>query len=508
VQAAVWQSNRQEGVRRVKTVLAYTLIYFIVDIALNRFAFTDAWTIVWPLNGVNVALLLMRPRSSWLWMLLGIELGTGIGECVDDNPVEMEICQRVFSVTEVLISACLLPPFVTLERWLRAPLVFVRFFAALILGPGISGVMAASLFHYTQGQPYFLAFNNWATADALGMAATMPLALSLGSTQMRSLFERDALPRTIGVLALAFAGAVCIFSVSRYPLTFLLFPLLLLVDSVLAFAGAAIAVVAVLFIAMYFTTHSRGPFGTWPQDLAIPRDLALQIYFGFHMIALFPASIMFMERRRMATELHDTNARLTLLAALDGLTGIANRRCFDERFLQEWNRALRHRKPISLAMIDLDNFKQFNDLYGHLAGDRCLCAVADALSRQTKRPEDLVARFGGEEFTLLLPHTTADGAFKVVERIRAAVVALDIDHIGNSWKHVTVSIGYATLTPTIAGDGSSRLIQLADAALYQAKSRGRNRIETLSSIEAAHAANDQSVTAKNRIVRMLGRKDG
>jgi diguanylate cyclase (GGDEF)-like protein len=288
----------------------------------------------------------------------------------------------------------------------------------------------------------------------------------------------------------------------------LLFPLLLLVDSVLAFAGSAIAVVAVLFIAMYFTTHSRGPFGTWPQDLAIPRDLALQIYFGFHMIALFPASIMFMERRRMANELHDTNARLTLLASLDGLTGIANRRCFDERFLQEWNRALRHRKPISLAMIDLDNFKQFNDLYGHLAGDRCLCAVADALSRQAKRPEDLVARFGGEEFTLLLPHTAADGALKVVERIRSAVVALGIDHIGNSWKHVTVSIGYATVIPAIGADGSSRLIQLADAALYQAKSRGRNRIETLSSIEAAQAANDHSATAKNRIVRMLGRSDG
>jgi diguanylate cyclase (GGDEF)-like protein len=504
---AGWQPIRQQWVDRAKTVLAYTLAYLIIDVALNRFAFSDAWTIIWPLNGVNVALLLMRPRSSWLWMLLGIELGTGIGECLDDNLVPMEICQRLFSATEVLISACLLPPFVTLDRWLRIPHIVMRFFAALVLGPGVAGVLAALLFHYVQGQSFLLAFNNWATADALGIAATMPLALSIGSAQMRSLFQRAALPRTMGVLILAFAGAELIFSVNRYPLTFLLFPLLLLVDSMLAFAGSAVAVVGVLFIAVYYTNNSLGPFGVWANDLAIPRDLAVQIYFGFHLTALFPASIMFMERRRMASELHDTNARLTLLASLDGLTGIANRRSFDERFAQEWNRAVRHHKPMALAMIDLDNFKQFNDLYGHLAGDRCLCAVADALSREVQRPEDLVARFGGEEFALLLPHTSAEGAHKVVERIRAAVLALGIDHIGNSWNRVTVSIGYSALTPVTGGDGPSRLIQLADAALYQAKSGGRNRVETLSSIEGAQAANDHNTTARNRIVRILGRND-
>ncbi|MDP8984960.1 MAG: diguanylate cyclase [Pseudomonadota bacterium] len=503
MQAAAGQANRQAWVRGTGTVLAYTLIYLMVDTALNRFAFSDAWTIIWPLNGVNVALLLMRPRSSWAWILLGIELGTGIGECLDDNPVQLELCQRFLSVTEVVISASLLPPFVTLERWLRTPWIFARFFAALVLGPGISGAMAAVLFHYAQGQSYLLAFNNWATADALGIAATMPLALSLGSAQMRSLWRWAALPKTLAVLILALAGAACIFSISRYSLIFLLFPLLLLVDSVLAFAGSAIAVVGVLLIAVYFTSHSRGPFGVWPTDLAIPRDLAVQIYFGFHMIALFPASIMFTERRRMANDLLDTNARLTVLASVDGLTGLANRRCFDERLAQEWNRAMRHRKPIALAMIDLDNFKQFNDLYGHLAGDRCLRSVADALGRQVKRPEDLVARFGGEEFTLLLPHTSAEGALRVVERIRNAVFELGLDHIGNSWDRVTVSIGYTALTPVTGGFGPSRLIQLADAALYQAKSRGRNRVEMLS-IEVVQAANGQSTSSKNRIVRILG----
>jgi diguanylate cyclase (GGDEF)-like protein len=505
VDSAGRQPIPQTWVRRAKTVIGFTLIYFCVDSALNTFAFSNAWTIIWPLNGVNVALLLMRPRSQWPWMLLGIEIGTGVGELFDDNGPLMELGQRLCSVTEVLVSACLLPPFVTLDRWLRTPRIFVRFSASLLLGPGIAGLMAAILFHYAKGQSFLLAFNNWATADALGIAATMPLALSLRSPQMRNLFQREALPKTMGVLVLAFAGAELIFSVSQYPLLFLLFPLLLLVDSLLSFAGSAIAVLGVIFISVYFTSNSRGPFGLWPSDLTVPRDLAMQIFLGFQMVALFPASLMFMERRRMTEELNDTNARLTVLASLDGLTGIANRRSFDERFAQEWNRAVRLRKPLALAMIDLDNFKQFNDLYGHVAGDRCLCAVADALSRQVQRPEDLVARFGGEEFALLLPHTSADGALKVVERIRAAILALAIEHIGNSWKHVTVSIGYSALTPTHS-DGQSGLIQLADAALYQAKSSGRNRVETISSIEGLHAAGGSgSATAKHRINRILGR---
>lgn len=498
---------RQPLISIGKTVLSLALIYLAADIALNRFAFSDGWTIAWPLNGITVALFLMRPRSSWLWMLLGVELGTGIGEWLDGNSLGLELGQRVCSAVEVLICAAILPACSTVENWLRTPRIHLRFCAALALGPGISGIMAAVLFHSATGQSYLLAFNNWATADALGGAATIPLALTFKSPQMRALFSRAMLPKTLAILLVACCGSMLIFSFSRYPLLFLLYPLLLFVETYLAFAGSALVVVGVCLIAVYFTTNGLGPFGKWPADLLVPRDLALQLYFGFHVVALFPFSVALMERRRLSMELKASHARLEVLASVDGLTGISNRRCFDEKFSEHWTRAVRVRSPLALAIVDLDNFKQYNDVYGHPAGDECLRAVAAALSAEMGRPEDLAARFGGEEFATLLPNTTAEGARRVAERIRSAVLKLNITHLGNPWNRVSVSIGYASVIPTSA-DTALGLIQLADAALYRAKREGRNCVETIASIEGLRAANDHfGDTTQIRLMRLMGSGD-
>ena len=310
-------------------VLALTAIYTIVVIALNRFAFTDAWNIVWPLNGVNVALLLMRPRSSWVWMLLGIELGSGLGDSLDGLPVWMKLFDRACSALEVVVCARLLPRFVTLEQWLRTPRLFLRFVTALIVGPGISGLLSATVYFYSLGEPFVPTFNGWAVADMLGIAATMPLALSIGSPQMRCLFRPEALTRTLGVLTVALTAATAIFSVSRFPTSFLLFPLLLLVDSLLGFAGSALAVVGVLFILIYCTMQGLGTFATWHDGIAGDGKLALQIYFGFHVMALIPASVMFMERRQMAQQLLASNReiaeRARVLEALSIKADAANR---------------------------------------------------------------------------------------------------------------------------------------------------------------------------------------
>jgi len=320
-------------IRHAGRALAFGLVYFLADFSLNHFGFSNGWTILWPLNGVTIAILIMRPRSEWPSMLLGIEVGTGFGEHFDNNIINSlgpEILQRLMSLVEVTVSAMFLPAFSTLEEWLRKPRIFLRFVAALLIGPTVSGILAAVFFHAVTGQGYLSAFDDWAAADALGIAAIMPLALSFSSREMRGLFRLRSLPRTLAALALAFGSAAAVFTVSRYPLLFLLFPAILLADGLLGFAGSAIAVFGVSLIAVYYTTLLKGPFGVWPRDLAVTSNVALQLYLGFQLVTLFPASLMLLERKRMGSELQNTNAQLLLLASLDGLTGIPNRRSFDE----------------------------------------------------------------------------------------------------------------------------------------------------------------------------------
>ena len=167
---------------------------------------------------------------------------------------------------------------------------------------------------------------------------------------------------------------------------------------------------------------------------------------------------------------------LRQLSFLDGLTGIANRRRFDEVLAREWRRCGRSRLPLSAVMIDVDRFKAYNDLCGHHAGDVCLRTIARVLAEQVRRPADLVARYGGEEFVCLLPETDPAGAARVAETLRAAVEGEGILHPDSpAGPHVTVSLGHATLVP----DGDcppGRLLALADEHLYAAKKAGRNRV--------------------------------
>jgi len=457
-------------------------IYFLADAALNKFGFSNGWTILWPLNGVTIALLIMRPRSEWPAMLIGIEIGAGFGEHFDNSVVNSlgpEAVQRLISLVEVVVSAAFLPAFTTLEPWLQKPRIFPRFVAALLVGPTVSGVLAAIYFHALTGQGYISAFDDWAAADALGIAAIMPLALSFSSEEMRGLFRWRSIPKTLASLVLVFGCAAVVFSVSRYPLLFLLFPAILLADALLGFSGSAIAVFGVSFIAVDLTTQGKGPFGVWPKDLTVTSNVALQLYLGFQLVALFPASLMILERKRMGSELRDTNAQLLLLASLDGLTGIANRRSFDEYFAKEWSRAARLQMPLACIMIDIDRFKQFNDIYGHHAGDQCIRAVADALKSEVQRSQDHLARFGGEEFSVLLPHTDLEGAMHLAEELRQAVLGLGIQHSGSAEGQVTISLGCAAYTPT-SGEDRTTLFEMADAALYEAKRSGRNRCSAAS----------------------------
>jgi diguanylate cyclase (GGDEF)-like protein len=182
-------------------------------------------------------------------------------------------------------------------------------------------------------------------------------------------------------------------------------------------------------------------------------------------------------RIRNHLELKKTRDLLENLSTLDGLTNIPNRRRFDEILVHEWNRAVRKKAPISLLFIDIDHFKNYNDCYGHLAGDDCLKAVARVLQSSLGRAADFLARFGGEEFIILLPDTKENGCRHLAESIRKAVERLDIEHRDSPVAdHLTVSIGAVTCIDVTRCD-RELLLEHADRLLYQAKHEGRNRVK-------------------------------
>ncbi|MDD4363483.1 MAG: GGDEF domain-containing protein [Atribacterota bacterium] len=188
------------------------------------------------------------------------------------------------------------------------------------------------------------------------------------------------------------------------------------------------------------------------------------------------------EVKKRTRELNDTNKKLQKaneqlkkFSMVDGLTNIPNRRYFDRALQKTWNISKREKMPLALIMLDIDYFKNYNDTYGHLAGDQSLIKVANVIKNNLKRPGDFVARFGGEEFVVLLFNTTEDGALAIAENLRSGVESLDIKNEGSIQKVITISLG---ISVTIPGNilNPENLIEAADQAMYQAKKEGRNRV--------------------------------
>jgi len=177
----------------------------------------------------------------------------------------------------------------------------------------------------------------------------------------------------------------------------------------------------------------------------------------------------------VSRQLNVANKELQRLSITDGLTGIANRRMFDEMLAREWRRCARMQKPLSLIMVDIDYFKQYNDSYGHLLGDACLRKVAEQVARSASRPGDLAARYGGEEFAFILGETDMDGAKLVANRICQHVEDLKLEHGASPSHFVTVSCGVSTVVPS---DKLSleTLMKSSDHALYMAKAQGRDQV--------------------------------
>ena len=230
------------------------------------------------------------------------------------------------------------------------------------------------------------------------------------------------------------------------------------------------------------STVKREAFSAGANDylVKLPDTIELVARIRYHSrsyMNLLQRDEAYRALRESQQQLLETNLELQRLTHSDGLTGLANRRYFDEYFGAEWRRALREQREMALLMIDVDNFKIYNDTYGHIAGDDVLRRVASTIADAASRPADLAARFGGEEFVMVLPNTSASGAAVIAEKVRAEIDGMAIPHVGSAnGRHVTISLGGAALVPR-THMASTSLIESADLALYRAKQQGKNRVE-------------------------------
>lgn len=426
---------------------------------------------IWPANGILLASAMMAPRRQVPLIIgaafvanLAVNVANGLGFLV---AVFLSSCGSI-EITAALGITWLLH----FDDWKRVeePRVLAGFWAsACIVAPLLSAALAAAGLHWLVNAAIRDIFIAWWSANALGLALVTPLILVIFRDGARA--SGVALMRRGALLSLLLLTAItaAVFAQSRYQFIFMVFPPLVAVAFYADFLGVAVGLAIVTLLSMTLTVLGTGPLMLISETVRMERIFTLQVFLATLLVMGFPVAAVLSERRKL-------ERKLELLATTDALTGLSTRRRFAEQLPIVWGEALRDRSSITVMMIDIDFFKAYNDGYGHLPGDECIKAVADIVRAVARRPLDLAVRYGGEEFLLLLSHTSLHGAIQLATELHQTLARARIEHKGSPYGHVTMSIGLASVTPT-AELSSARMIEAADEALYRAKRGGRSRTE-------------------------------
>jgi len=244
----------------------------------------------------------------------------------------------------------------------------------------------------------------------------------------------------------------------------------------LGFPGTVLTILLVAFLSVAFTVKGHGPLMLIPGEHAMLHRLVIaQILLVVTIFTMFPVAALLEERAELQQSLAESEALHRWLANADELTGLSNRRAFNLRMEEEWSRAMATGEPLALLLVDADLFKSYNDLHGHLGGDECLRTIAGVLQRAIEGCAGVAARFGGEEFAVILPGLDVDAAEGLAERICRSVFAQGLPHAASPAGVQTVSVGVAAMAPGCE-EQAMDLVRSADRALYRAKDLGRNRV--------------------------------
>jgi len=432
---------------------------------------------IWASNGLLLSYLLLTPRRRWFaYTSVGLAAQVFGGFITGGETWQINIALAILNVAEVLLAAFLLRINTTHLPKFTDRSYLIRFSAFAIVGaPAIVGVVFALIAHQWVHHPIFTGFREWFLTDSLGYAVATPAFVAI----FRARFRRTPEPGTAkpgwSWLCLLFLAPITVFALYQFQLAALSIISSLLILMLLRFGmgWASMAMLLVAVIANLYIVH--GPLKLDPSGYGATPILRLQVFLAAILFMLYSVSVV-MERNRIAEKKLQAAYRVMEgMAVIDSLTGLANRRRLDDYLETEWRRAFRERKPLSMVLVDVDLFKLYNDTYGHLRGDECLKIIAGSVREVAARRVDLVCRFGGEEFAVILPNTPAEGAATVANGIFAALRLRNLTHSASPFGAVTVSAGCATVIPEV-GQPALDLIELADRALYTAKDRGRNQV--------------------------------
>jgi len=441
--------------------------------------FNEGQAVWWPTNGLAVALLLRVERRQWATILSGVLLGSLAGELLFHFPMSTNLVNFVANSSGPLLAAWALPRFRKLDDWMQEPHLVTRFVVfAILLAPLLSSAIFSTGWQFLVGHPgFWTVLQRRAVADMLGYALFTPLVLVLASRETYRRIKMIDLPKPALLVVLMAVVTLAVFGQSTYSLCFVLASVALLVTLHLGFGASVVTINMLAAIATSATMHGHGPFTLGGGMALAPRILLLQTFLTLSMITVFSVSVIQIERDTTEAKLRLAYKAMEELAKIDSLTGLGNRRRLEEALELEWARSARTGDSVALLMIDADNFKSYNDTFGHLEGDECLRAIAGVAKEAERRSTDLLARYGGEEFVFLLPTNDTEGAASIAESIRRKVEVIYDEQPHRLKRKVTVSIGCAAMVPG-PGTHPKMLIDASDEALYSAKLGGRNRVET------------------------------
>ncbi len=420
----IWQGFRAPGewtgpaLLRLAGVFCFAALCSWAGIILSRQS--EGVATIWLSNGILFGLLITQSPRRWLpYFVAGLTADT-LADCVYGDPFALALGVSVANSVEVVTSAVLLALLfgVPFDLSKRRPLLGFLGIAVGAATAVTSALGASWTLLFQDAGPWWQLFRTWWLGDILGMAVLAPLTFVLSRPAAYAILRPGALKHTLPVLLVPVLATLAVFTHARDPLLFFLFPPLLLVAFRLGFPGTVLAIVLVTLLAIGLTVKGYGPLMLIPgQHMILRRIVVAQILAAVSIFTMFPVAALLEEQEAMKHSLASSERRYKELAETDALTGLANRRAFNLRLAEEWERALGDHTPLGLLLMDADHFKQYNALFGHLEGDECLKILSGALREVIGVPLAIAARYGGEEFAVLLPHTDGDRASRLAERL-------------------------------------------------------------------------------------------